>query len=158
MDISRKRRLFLKSSLTAGSIGLAVSAGLITPSAVMAAWPKQAFNAEKTEDAIKKLYGADATASDKISIKAPEVAENGAVVPVTVKTDLPDVSSIAIMSSKNARPLTSSYDFLDNSVSAFVSTRIKVGKSGDLIAVVKAGDKVYTAKTSVKVTMGGCGG
>lgn len=159
MEISRKRRLFLKGSMSAGTVGLAISAGLITPSLVMAEWPASAFKAEKAEDSIKNLYGSnDAAESDKITVKAPEVAENGAVVPVSITIDMTGIESVALISSNNARPLTSSYDFLDPAVAGFVSTRVKMGKTGDLVAVVKAGGKLYTAKTSVKVTMGGCGG
>ena len=158
MNISEKRRLFLKGSVTAGTLGVAVSAGLITPTTVMAKWAESAFLADKTEDAIKNLFGSNnAENSSAVTINAPEVAENGAVVPVTVESSLKDIESIAIFSQNNARPLTCSYDFLDSNVSGFVSTRIKVGKSGDLTAVVKAGGKLYSAKTPVKVTLGGCG-
>ena len=159
MEISRKRRLFLKGTLGATTVGLAVSAGLITPSVVMAEWPASAFKAEKTDDALSSLFGSSAAEnSDKIVVKAPEVAENGAVVPVSITTGLSGIEQVALISSNNARPLTSTYDFLDPALAGYISTRVKMGKSGDLIAVVKAGGKLHTAKTSVKVTMGGCGG
>ena len=158
MTISTRRRLFLKNSLAVGTIGLAVSAGLITPAAVLAAdWPKAAFDADKAGDALKNLFGSDQMAdTDKVSIKAPDVAENGAVVPVTISTTLENVEQIALVASNNAKPLSASYD-LQPGVKGFVATRIKVGKSGDLIAVVKSDGKLFSAKRAVKVTLGGCG-
>jgi sulfur-oxidizing protein SoxY len=156
--MNTKRRLFLKGSMAAGVAGVAASAGLLTPSMVLAAWPTQAFDAKSIADAMKGIAGtADAAASGDITIKAPDIAENGAVVPVTVSTGMAGVESISILASQNATPLTSSYN-LGSATEAFVSTRIKMGKTADVIAVVKAGGKLYQAKKEVKVTIGGCGG
>ncbi len=156
--MNTKRRLFLKGSMAAGVAGVAASAGLLTPGMVLAAWPNQAFDAKSVADAMKGIAGsADAAASGDIKIKAPDIAENGAVVPVTVSTGMAGVESISILASKNATPLTSSYT-LGSATEAFVSTRIKMGKTADVIAVVKAGGKLYQAKKEVKVTIGGCGG
>jgi len=153
-----QRRTFLKGSLAGTAVAVAVGAGLLTPRAVLAAWPKSAFEAKKIDDALAKLFGAaDNTPSDKIAIKAPDIAENGAVVPVSVKASLDGVESIAILAAKNANPLTSSFT-LGNGALPQVSTRIKMGKTSDVIAVVKAGGKVYSARKNVKVTIGGCGG
>ena len=102
------------------------------------------------------MGGTDTTAGD-IAIKAPDIAENGAVVPVTVSTGISGVESISIFAEKNANPLTSSY-ILGSSTEAFVSTRVKMGKTSNVIAVVKAGGKLYSAEKEVKVTIGGCGG
>ena len=153
-----QRRTFLKGSLAGTAVAVAVGAGLLTPRAVLAAWPKAAFEAKKVDDTLAKLFGsADNTPSDKITIKAPDIAANGAVVPVSVKTSLDGVESIAILAAKNANPLTSNFT-LGASALPDVSTRIKMGKTSDVIAVVKAGGKVYTARKNVKVTIGGCGG
>ncbi len=153
-----QRRTFLKGSLAGTAVAVAVGAGLLTPRAVLAAWPKSAFKAKKIDDALAKLFGtADNTPSDKIAIKAPDIAENGAVVPVSVKASLDGVESIAILAAKNANPLTSSFSLGANALPQ-VSTRIKMGKTSDVIAVVKAGGKVYSARKNVKVTIGGCGG
>jgi sulfur-oxidizing protein SoxY len=104
-----KRRIFLKGTLATGAIGMAVSAGLITPRMVLAAWPKAAFDAKSVDEAVNDLLGSSTLAgSDKIKIKAPDIAENGAVVPISVEADLPDVESISIIADKNATPLTSS--------------------------------------------------
>jgi sulfur-oxidizing protein SoxY len=153
-----KRRIFLKGSLATGAIGMAVSAGLITPRMVLAAWPKAAFDAKSVDDAVSNLFGSSTLASnDKIKIKAPDIAENGAVVPISIEAGMEGVESISIIADKNATPLTSSY-VLGKGTEAFVATRIKMGKTGNVIAVVKAEGKLYSASKEVKVTIGGCGG
>lgn len=152
-----KRRLLLKGSLAAGTIGAAVSAGLLTPGTVLAAWNKRAFEA-KSVDAALKASGLDNGAnSGDIKIKAPDIAENGAVVPITVSTKMAGVESVAIMAAGNNQPLASTYK-LGKGADAYVSTRIKMAKTGSVIAVCKAGGKVFTNKKEVKVTIGGCGG
>jgi len=153
-----KRRIFLKGSLASGAIGLAISAGLLTPRLVLAAWPKAAFDATNVDGAVNSLFGGTAlTGSDKIRIKAPDIAENGAVVPISIETDIKDVESISIIAEKNASPLTSSF-VLGKGTEAFIATRIKMAKTGSVIAVVKAGGKLYSTGKEVKVTIGGCGG
>ena len=153
-----KRRIFLKGSLATSVIGMAVSAGLITPRMVLAAWPKAAFDAKTVDEAISGLFGSSTlTGSDKIKIKAPDIAENGAVVPISVETDIDGVESISLLAEKNATPLTSSF-VLGKGAEPFVATRIKMGKTGSVIAVVKAGGKLYSTGKEVKVTIGGCGG
>ncbi len=158
MNANLKRRLFLKGSVAAGTLGVAVGAGLLTPTAVMASWPKDAFGAKKVEDALSSLMGGSATSpSDAIKIKAPDIAENGAVVPVTVESSMNGIESIALMASANGTPLVASFN-LGDGAQAYVSTRIKMGKTGDVIAVCKAGGKMFSARKGVKVTIGGCGG
>ena len=155
---SMKRRIFLKGSLATGAIGVAVSAGLITPRMVLAAWPKAAFDAKSVDEAVSNLFGSSTLASsDKIKIKAPDIAENGAVVPISIEAGMEGVESISIIADKNATPLTSSF-VLGKGTEAFVATRIKMGKTGNVIAVVKADGKLYSASKEVKVTIGGCGG
>lgn len=153
-----KRRVFLKGSLATGAVGLAVSTGLLTPRETLAAWAKEAFEAKDVNSALTGLFGStDLTGSDKIKIKAPDIAENGAVVPISVTADIDGAESISILAEKNASPLTSSYT-LGAGTEAFVSTRIKMGKTSSVIAVVKAGGKLYSTGKEVKVTIGGCGG
>jgi sulfur-oxidizing protein SoxY len=156
--MNSKRRTLLKGTLAAGAVGVAASAGLLAPRAVLAAWPKSAFAATGVEASLTELYGSDA-ASDSSSIKlqAPDIAENGAVVPVTVDSSIANAESISIFVAKNPQPLTSSYA-LGSGTAAYISTRIKMGKTSDVVAVVKAGGKLYSAKKEVKVTIGGCGG
>ncbi|MGV6827471.1 MAG: thiosulfate oxidation carrier protein SoxY [bacterium] len=158
MNKSMKRRVFLKGSLAAGTMGVAVGAGLLAPQAVLAAWNEAAFKAKSEADAIAAGMGSAATtASDKIKIKAPDIAENGAVVPVSVTSTLEGVSSIALLVEKNAAPMAAIFN-LASGTKADVSTRVKMGKTGDVIAVCKAGGKLHSARKSVKVTIGGCGG
>ena len=156
--ISMKRRIFLKGALATGATGLAISAGLLTPRVVLAAWPKSAFDATNVDGAVTGLFGSNAlTGSDKIKIKAPDIAENGAVVPISVTTDIDGAESISVIAEKNSNPLAASF-VLGAGAEAYVSTRIKMGKTASVIAVVKAGDKLYSTGKEVKVTIGGCGG
>ena len=158
MSMNIKRRVFLKGSLAAGTVGVAVGAGLLAPQAVVAAWNEKAFKAESVDDALAAAMGeASNTASDAIKIKAPDIAENGAVVPVSVSTDMADVESIALLAEGNNTPLVATFTLGEGAI-ADVSTRIKMGKTSDVIAVVKSGGKLHSARKSVKVTIGGCGG
>ncbi len=158
MNKSMKRRVFLKGSLAASTMGVAIGAGLLAPQAVLAAWNEAAFKAKSEADAIKAAMGSATTAaSDAIKIKAPDIAENGAVVPVSVTSTLAGVESIALLVEKNAAPMSAVFT-LPKGTKADVSTRVKMGKTGDVIAVVKAGGKLHSARKSVKVTIGGCGG
>ena len=95
--------------------------------------------------------------SDEIKLKAPDIAENGAVVPVTVSSSMGNVEAISIIAEANPGPLTSTYA-LSSASEAFVSTRIRLAKTGNVVAVVKADGKLYSASKEVKVTIGGCGG
>jgi sulfur-oxidizing protein SoxY len=156
--MNHNRRVLLKGSLAAGAVGAAVSAGLLTPRAVMAAWAKDAFEAKDVGAAMTGSMGsADAADSDKIKLKAPDIAENGAVVPITVTSEIDGTTSMSILVAKNNTPLTSTYE-LGPTTEAYISTRVKMGKTSDVIAVVKAGGKLYSTKKEVKVTIGGCGG
>ena len=152
-----QRRTFMKGTLAASGVAVAVSAGLLSPRAVLAAWPKSAFTAKSVDDALSGLGVSTTTPSSDIQIKAPDIAENGAVVPVTVKTSIAGVTSISILAAKNGQPLTSNFN-LKGSATGFVATRIKMQKTSPIIAVVKAGGKAYSARKEVKVTIGGCGG
>ncbi|VAW60825.1 Sulfur oxidation protein SoxY [hydrothermal vent metagenome] len=156
--MNTKRRSFIKNSAAAGAFGVAVSAGLITPRAVMAAWPKGAFSATSLDAALNASFGdGKATESADIALKAPEIAENGAVVPITVTSKIAGTESISLFISKNPTPLTATFK-LGKGTEGFVSTRVKMSKTSDLVVVVKANGKLYSAKKEVKVTIGGCGG
>jgi sulfur-oxidizing protein SoxY len=158
MSTEMKRRIFLKRSLAASAVGIAAGAGLLAPQQILAAWNKAAFEAKELPNALNALLGsADLTESADIDVKAPDIAENGAVVPVTITTSIDGAESIAIVASNNPVPLVANF-ILGKNASGFASTRIKMGKTGDVIAVVKAGGKLYSAKKEVKVTIGGCGG
>ena len=158
-----QRRTFLKGSLHSTAITLAVSCGLLSPVQVLAStaswsWNREAFAARNLQTSIKSALGSDLTeASNQITIQAPEIAENGAVVPVTVSSTLKNVSRITLLAEKNTTPLAAVFD-LDSSTEAFISTRLKMGQSSNVIAIVTAGDKNFSARKDIKVTIGGCGG
>jgi sulfur-oxidizing protein SoxY len=154
-----KRRLFLKSSLAGSLVAVAAGAGLLKPVRVLAAvWPAAAFQAKSEADAVSSLFGtADAAANNAIKVTAPIQAENGSVVPVKVSAGLDNVESIAILVEKNPAALATSVNLSGGAV-GFYSTRIKMGATSKVTAYVKAGGKLYTAFTTVKVTVGGCGG
>ncbi len=155
MKSNIKRRLFLKSSAAFGAIG---GATMLLPRMVLAKWPANAFHAKNAKNALENLLGAStAEESGAIKIKAPDIAENGAVVPVSVTSGISGTESISILSSGNQTPLLFSAK-LGPGAKPVVSTRIKMAKTGDVIAVVKANGKLYKASKAVKVTIGGCGG
>lgn len=153
-----QRRHFLKNTMATGTIALAASSGLLVPGSVLAAWNKKAFDAKDVQSALKGAIGTELTeATDKIKIKAPQIAENGAVVPITISSTLSNVKSITILSEKNGTPLIAKFN-LKGKAEAFISTRIKMGKTSNIIAVCESGGKFYSARKEVKVTIGGCGG
>jgi sulfur-oxidizing protein SoxY len=151
------RRTLLKRSLAVSAVGIAASAGLLAPGQVLAAYPTAAFKAKDNATALNGVLGTGSTSeSGDIKIKAPDIAENGSVVPVTVSTGMSGVDSITLLADSNATPLLASFDL--SKAEPYISTRIKMGKTGNVIAVVKSGGKLYSAKKEVKVTIGGCGG
>jgi sulfur-oxidizing protein SoxY len=156
------RRMIVHGAIAGGLAGLGL-AGVAPLSRARAAadaskWPKDAF-AQKTEaDAIRALYaGKTPEVSDKVNLDAPEIAENGAVVPISVSTALPDVTSISILVSENPFPLAAYYP-IPAGTSPTVANRLKMAKTSKVIALVASGDKVFSATKEVKVTVGGCGG
>ena len=120
-------------------------------------YPEDAFKQKSEADAIKALYGKTAEPSDKVKMDAPEIAENGAVVPIAVTTTLADVTSISFLVSENPIALVASYKIPAGTVPA-VANRIKMAKTSNVIVIVEAGGKLYSATKEVKVTVGGCGG
>ena len=107
-------------------------------------------------DTLKSLGVTDPVESGDIAITAPEIAENGAVVPVAVTSRIPNTQSISIVAEKNPFPLAASFD-VANGGEGYVSTRIKMGQTSNVWAIVKAGGKFYSAKKEIKITVGGCG-
>ena len=146
------RRLFLQGSVAIASL-------LAVPRAILAAvWPENAFGASAASQAITELYGTDQTTpSTAISLSAPEIAENGAVVPVSVETTLENVRSVSIVVENNPRPLAISFDIPPGTLPD-VACRIKMGKTSQVMAVVQTDSGLYSASKEVKVTIGGCGG
>ena len=151
------RRNVLKGAAGAGTVALAVVAGLLKPTQAMAAWNKAAFEAKNVGDAMKGLGVADRIDSKEIVIKMPEIAENGSVVPVEVVSGIAGTTSIAIFAEKNGNPLVGTFNFSGDAL-GHVVVRIKVAQSSFIRAVVTADGKSYTAAKEVRVTVGGCGG
>ena len=155
MDLHRRE--FVRAG---GVLGLMVAAGLLTAEqarAQQAAWNKAAFEAKTLDETVKALGGSAPAQSGDITLTAPDIAENGAVVPVGVVSNIPKTEYIAIMIEKNPNMLAASFTIPEGTV-ADVQTRVKMGQTSDVYAMVKADGKFYMAKKEVKVTLGGCGG
>jgi len=150
-----QRRGILKS---AGEFGALLVVGLLKPvAALAAAWNKDAFGAKTSADAMKAIGATGTAPSADLVIEAPEIAENGAVVPIQITSNLPGTRSISVLIEKNPFPLAASFTFGEGAT-AFVKLNVKVGESSDIRVVAEAGGKYYTATKSIKVTIGGCGG
>jgi sulfur-oxidizing protein SoxY len=156
---SATRRLILQGAGAVALIGLGnVPLGLAPAfAAANDKYPEDAFKQKSDADAIKALYGKTAEASDKVKLDAPEIAENGAVVPIGVSTTLADVTSISFLVTENPNALVASYKIPAGTVPS-VANRIKMAKTSNVIVIVEAGGKLYSATKEVKVTVGGCGG
>ncbi len=156
MKVSRRTTLQVAGS--ASLYGALLSLGLLRPGTAAAeAFDSKAFQVAGVPDTLKALGAAGAAESKDVVIVSPDIAENGAVVPVAVKSNLPNTESIALLVEKNPNALAGAYDILDGAQPE-VSMRIKMGQSSDVVALVKADGKYYTARKEIKVTLGGCGG
>ena len=157
--IDSTRRLILQGAAMFALVGLAGIRFGLTPALAAAndKYPEDAFKAKSDADAIKSLYGKTAEPSDKVKLDAPEIAENGAVVPISVSTTLTDVTSISFLVSENPNALAASYKIPAGTLPG-VANRLKMAKTSNVIAIVEAGGKLYSATKEVKVTVGGCGG
>ena len=139
-------------------IALAASVGIFPfASARAEEWNKAAFDTKNLQDTVKAFGGAAATESKDIAITSPDIAENGAVVPVSVTSKLGKTESIAILVEKNPNALSGSFD-IPAGTEPFVSTRVKMGQTSNVYALVKADGKYFYATKEIKVTLGGCGG
>ena len=137
--------------------GLLAAAGLL-PTAAQAAWSQAAFEAKSVADAIKALGGSAPVESKDVSLTGPDIAENGAVVPVGCATTLVGVKRLLLLVEKNPNTLAAVFDITD-AVDANINTRVKMGQSSNVIAVaILADGKVLYAQKEIKVTLGGCGG
>jgi sulfur-oxidizing protein SoxY len=153
------RRVILQGVASVALVGLGTIAFGAAPAFAAAndKYPEEAFKQKSSDDAIKLLYGKTAEKSDKIKLDAPEIAENGAVVPISVTSTLADVTAIAFLVSENPNALVASYRIPAGTVPS-VANRIKMARTSNVIVVVEAGGKLYSTSKEVKVTVGGCGG
>ena len=156
--MDQKRRAVLKTGAGLGTLGALVAVGLISPGAALAQDWKVAFETHSLQDTIKALGGATSAAESKdITITAPDIAENGAVVPIAVASAIPKTESISILVEKNPNLLAASFMF-PAGTDPSVGTRVKMGQTSNVLALVKADGKFFLASKEIKVTLGGCGG
>jgi sulfur-oxidizing protein SoxY len=154
MKIGSGRRSFLRAA--AASL-LCAGLGMLAPLRAFAArWNRAAFEAGQVEAAIAAVGASNAVPSDDIVVKAPEIAENGAQVPIEVQSKIPGTEAILIFSDKNVQPYVGTFEF-KNGAEPFISTRIKMGDTSNLRAIVRANGKYFVKLREVKVTIGGCG-
>ncbi len=135
----------------------ALAAAGVVPAAWAAEWNKAAFDVKTLPEALRALGAQLPASSEAIRIKAPDIAENGAVVPVAIESELPGTQSIALLIEKNPQPLAASFDIPEGTEPS-VSTRVKMGESSRVYALVKADGKFHVANKEIKITLGGCGG
>ena len=157
--MNRERRSVLKMGGGATLLALVAAAGWLKPGAAQAqAWNKVAFDSKSLGDTMKALGGGEpAQSKDIVFFQTPDIAENGAVVPVGITSNIPKTDSIAILIEKNPNTLAAVFD-IPAGTDPTITTRVKMGQSSNIYALVKADGKYYVAAKDVKVTLGGCGG
>ena len=138
-------------------IGGLLLAWLARPLVALANWNQEAFGAKTAADALKSLGAAGATASKEILIEAPQIAENGAVVPIEVSSAVPGTSALIVLIEKNPFPLAARFDFRDGAL-PYAKLNVKMGETSDIRVLAEAAGKYFSATKEVKVTIGGCGG
>jgi sulfur-oxidizing protein SoxY len=136
----------------------ATAALLLKPfAALAAAWNKDAFGARSAAEALKSLGISSPAPSRDIVIEAPQIAENGAVVPIEIQSNIPGTSALVVLIEKNPSPLAGRFSFLEGAL-PFVKLNVKIGETSEVRVVAQAGGRYYTASKEIKVTIGGCGG
>jgi sulfur-oxidizing protein SoxY len=130
---------------------------LLKPFAALAAWHKEAFGAKSASEALKSLGAANPVPSPDVVIEAPQIAENGAVVPIEITSNVKGTRSIVVLIEKNPFPLVGQFEFMEGAL-PFVKVNVKMGESSFVRVVAEAGGRYYTAAKEVKITIGGCGG
>lgn len=158
METNLTRRNVLRSAGNTGVLSALIAAGVLKPTFAYAAeWNKAAFEAKDTAGALKGVGAGAAADSKDLIVKAPDIAENGAVVPVDVISNIPNTTSISILVEKNPSPLSAHFDFANGALPD-VAVRLKLSQTSLVKAVAKADGKFFTAQKEIKVTVGGCGG
>ena len=135
----------------------ALAALLAKPFAALAAWNEKAFAAKTTQDALSGLGAANPAPSKDIVNDAPQIAENGAVVPIEIGSNIPGTSSLAVVLEKNPFPLAAKFDFKEGAL-PYVKVNVKMAETSDVRVIATAGGRHYVATREIKVTIGGCGG
>jgi sulfur-oxidizing protein SoxY len=155
-----RRREVLKTGGGVTLLALVAAAGWLRPGEALAAdWNKAAFDTKTMDETMKALGGAGAPAQSKdiAFFSTPDIAENGAVVPIGITSNVPKTEAIAILVEKNPNMLAAMFE-LPAGTEPSISTRVKMGQSSNVYALVKADGKYYVASKEIKVTLGGCGG
>lgn len=155
--MNNQRRQILKAGSGAALLSALAAAGLIAPQMAWADWNKAAFEAKSMADTLKALGATSPVDSKDVQVVGPDIAENGAVVQVGVTSLLPNVTMMAILIEKNPNALAASF-VLPEGTEANIQTRVKMGQTSNVYALVKSGGKFYMATKEIKVTLGGCGG
>ena len=155
--MNNQRRNVLKSGSGAALLTVLASAGIIAPNMALADWNKAAFDAKSMADTLKAIGAGTPTDSKDVQVTGPDIAENGAVVPVGVSSTLPNVTMVAILIEKNPNALSATFT-LPEGTEANVQTRVKMGQTSNVYALVKSDGKFFMATKEIKVTLGGCGG
>ena len=157
MNLQRRKALRTGGGVTL--LTLVAAAGWLRPEDALAAdWNKAAFEANTMDATMKALGGgAPAQSKDIAFFQTPDIAENVAVVPVGITSNIPKTESIAILVEKNPNMLAAMFD-IPAGTEPSLSTRIKMGQSSNVYALVKADGKFYVTSKEIKVTLGGCGG
>jgi sulfur-oxidizing protein SoxY len=139
------------------ALSIALAIGIVRPLAALAAWNKEAFGAKTPGDALKSLGIGNAAPSKDLVIDAPQIAENGAVVPIEISSAIPGTTALIVVVDKNPFPLIARFEFKEGAL-PFVKLNAKLGETSDVHVLAEAGGKHYSATKEVKVTIGGCGG
>lgn len=155
--MNNQRRNVLKSGSGAALLSVLAAAGIITPGVALADWNKAAFEAKSMADTLKALGATTPADSKDVQLTAPDIAENGAVVPIGVASTLPNITMVAIMIEKNPSTLAATFT-LPAGTEPNIQTRVKMGQTSNVFAVVKSDGKFFMTSKEIKVTLGGCGG
>lgn len=154
MDLARRNALKVFSAVGFAAAGSVIG---LPMTAFAADWKAASFEAKGLENALKELGVDSYTISNDVTVSSAEIAENGAVVPVSVLSTIPNTEYIAVLIEKNPNPLSVAFS-IPIGTEAAITTRVKMGETSNIYALVKADGKWYVASKEVKVTLGGCGG
>jgi sulfur-oxidizing protein SoxY len=155
--IHLNRRLFLRTATAVGALCLGAVGGLL-PRAARAAWPQAAFGARDVKELMSALFkDASAAPSKDIRVLTPDIAENGGVVPITIKTTLPKIESVTLIAEGNPRPLAAVFR-PGSQAGGDIGIRLKLAKTQTITAVVRSDGKLYKGSKDITVSVGGCGG
>jgi len=155
--MNNQRRNVLKTGSGAALLSVLAVAGIIKPGIALADRNKAAFEAKNMADTLKALGATTPADSKDVQLTAPDIAENGAVVPIGVASTLANVTMVAIMVEKNPTALAASFT-LPAGTEPNIQTRVKMGQTSNVFAVVKSDGKFFMTSKEIKVTLGGCGG